>query len=237
MVHQKPEGGTSDPELLGWMDGPSWVAGGEIYRSHHAVRQGFCIRKARPRGAPFAVFYSLFMRERPFTQRPSGRRDRVNLTPVPGRRQSIRNHQFLPWIGTRSLAPSSLTPHSTNVAPAPRGRATPRSHRWERKDWRHVAANPPFEHPTRSLRLPLHPRPHRPRHLAVHGAARWGLPGRASRLPQSGCGRTRNLRGRRIRRQDRSEDRTDGHPVGDHRIGMDRPRLADRGPRRGIPDS
>lgn len=187
MVHQKPEGGTSDPELLGWMDGPSWVAGGEIYRSHHAVRQGFCLRKAYPTGCAFChAPCSLFMRERPFTQRPDGRRDRVNLTPVPGHRQSIRNHRFHSGLA-RGASRRLHSLHTLRKQPRHQG-ATPRSHRWERKDWRHVAANTPFEHPTRSLRLPLRPRPHRPRHLALHGAARWGLPGRASGLPQSGCG-------------------------------------------------
>ena len=117
MVHQKPEGGTSDPELLGWMDGPSWVAGGEIYRSHHAVRQGFCLRKARPRGATFAVFYALFMRERPPAQRPSGRRDRVNLTPAPGhRRPSGITDSTLDWHAD----PRAVFTHSTLYESSPR---------------------------------------------------------------------------------------------------------------------
>ena len=82
MVHQKPEGGTSDPELLGWMDGPSWLQVVKYIEATTLSDRDFASERRAHGVRLFTVSRSLFMRERPFAQRPDVRHARVFLTPT-----------------------------------------------------------------------------------------------------------------------------------------------------------
>ena len=176
------------------------------------------------------MFYALFMRERPPAQRPSGRRDRVNLTPVPGADSPsgiINSYRGLARGASRRL-------HSPALYESSPGTKGP-GH----------ATFPPLGAQRLGDTLQQNPHSSIPRGVYVFlyilglivlaillfMVPRGGAsPGRASRLPNQAAAEPGTCGAGASCRQDRSEDRTDGHPVGDHRIGMDRPVSQTAGP-------